>query len=131
MEIRTVEENGVRFIEGVAGEAWLREPRDASLVIEACFSAATRSALLYGTNLTPGFFDVSSRDAAELLQKLRSYRVRLAVVREQGAVAPSSRFHELLEAERRDGHFNVFEGRQPAVSWLTATRARMEPAGHD
>ena len=24
MEIRIVEENGVRFIEGVAGEAWLR-----------------------------------------------------------------------------------------------------------
>ena len=131
MEIRTVEENGVRFIEGVAGEAWLCEPRDASLVIEACFSAATGSALLYGTNLTPGFFDVSSRDAAELLQKLRSYRMRLAVVREQGAAAPSSRFHEPLEAERRDGHFSVFEGRQPAVSWLTAASERLERAGHD
>jgi len=131
MEIRTVEENGVRFIEGTAGEGWLREPRDAGLVIEACFSAATRSALLYGSNLTPGFFDVSSRDAAELLQKLRSYHMRLAVVREQGVPAPSRRFNELLEAERRDGHFNVFEERESAVGWLTAARARLERAGHD
>jgi len=38
---------------------------------------------------------------------------------------------EPLEAERRDGHFNVFEGRQPAVAWLTAARVRMELAGHD
>ena len=131
MEIRTIEENGVRFIEGVAGEGWLREPHDASLVVEACFSAATRSAVLYGSNLTPKFFDVSSGDAAELLQKLRSYHVRLAVVREQGAPAPSRRFHELLEAERRDGHFNVFEERQPAVGWLTDARARLERARHD
>lgn len=123
MEIRTIEENGVRFIEGVAGEAWLREPRDASHVIEACFSAATRSALLYGSNLTPGFFDVSSRDAAELLQKLRSYRMRLAVVRERDSPEPSRRFHELLEAERRDGHFDVFDERLPAIEWLTAPRA--------
>ena len=84
-----------------------------------CVSAVlARQALLYLSNLTPRFFDVSSREAGDVLQKLRTYHVRAAVVRERGAPRPSRRFHELLEAERRDGHFDVFDDRGTAVAWL-------------
>ena len=96
----------------------MRVPQDATLVLEACFAVPTRLALLYSSNLTPRFFDVSSREAGDILQKLRTYHVRVAVVREPGGPRQSRRFHELLEAERRDGHFDVFDDRGTAVAWL-------------
>ena len=117
MELLTVEESGITFIEGVAARSFLRSPGDARLVLEACLSSRTKAALLYSSNLTPRFFDVSSLEAGEILQMLRTDRVRLAVVREPGATE-SRRFQELLAAERRDTHFDVFENRQPAIEWL-------------
>jgi hypothetical protein len=95
-------------------------PGDATLVLEACFAVPTKLALLYSSNLTPRFFDVSSREAGEILQKWRAYHLRVAVVREHGAPRPSRRFHELLEAERRDGLFDVFDDRTTAIAWLAS-----------
>jgi hypothetical protein len=61
---------------------------------------------------------VSSGDAGVILQKLRTYKIRLAVVCEPGRVRLSTRFGELLEQERRLPHFDVFETRAAAREWL-------------
>jgi hypothetical protein len=61
---------------------------------------------------------VSSLEAGELLQKLRNYRIRPAVVLDSNAGAASRRFHQLLDAERPDAHFSVFNHRAAAVAWL-------------
>lgn len=107
-------------IEGPAGAALLRRADDINGVIGECFGARTALALLYGENLPLAFFDVSSRQAGEILQKLRNYGMRLAVVVAPGA-AVSRRFHELQAAERRDGAFAVFDSRDAALAWLTAS----------
>ena len=49
---------------------------DVTLVIEACFSNQAKFTLLYASNLTPNFFDLSSGEAGEILQKLRNYQIR-------------------------------------------------------
>jgi len=97
MELAAIRESGIVFVEGTA-------------------------ALLYSSNLTPRFFDVSSLEAGEILQKLRNYRMYLAVALDPAAVPASRRFHELLEAERRDAHFSVFSDRSAAVAWLAGSR---------
>lgn len=131
MELRVVDAHGVTLVEGAPDTAFLSASREAGRLLEVCFSAHTKRALLYASNLPPQFFDVSSLDAGDLLQKLRNYRVRLAVVSDAAAAA-STRFHELLAAERRDGHFNLFETRDAAVAWLTAAAAgeSAEPDRH-
>ena len=106
------------FLEGHPGRPYLRRANDVTSLIEECFSARTRRALLFADNLPPAFFDVSSQQAGEILQKLRSYGVRLAVVAPLESVAMSSRFHELMAAEQRDGAFGVFESREAALAWL-------------
>ena len=106
------------FVEGAPGQPLLRDPRDINTVLEACFAVPTRSVLLYAGNLPPGFFDVSSQQAGAILQKLRNYGVRLAVVAPAGSVEMSSRFGELAAAERRDRAFGVFESREAALNWL-------------
>jgi len=91
---------------------------DADRVIEACFSSGARSALLYAQNMTTAFFDLSSGDAGAILQKLRNYRIRLAVVCAPDGVRFSSRFTEMVAEERRGPHFGLFDTRDAAREWL-------------
>ena len=114
-----VEEDGVRVVEGAPNEPLMTRVDDASRVIEACFSHRARLALLYASNLTERFFDLSSGDAGAILQKLRNYGVRLAVVCPPGSVQFSSRFGEMLAEEHRRRDFRVFETRAAAREWLS------------
>jgi hypothetical protein len=113
MSVRLIEENGVLVVEGTPGQPLMRRPQDATLIVGACFSAQVQSALLYPENLTPRFFDLSSGEAGDVLDKLRRYQVRLAIVCAPGAVAFSSRFREILSDDLR-----VFETRDAARAWL-------------
>jgi hypothetical protein len=113
-----VEEVEVRFVEGPPGRPFMRTAEDSVLIVEACFSAAVDSVLLYAPNLTPGFFDLSSGEAGSVLQKLRNYRIRLAVVCPEGSVRFTSRFREMADEERRGAYFGVFESAEAAREWL-------------
>jgi hypothetical protein len=118
MELSIVEEGGVRVVEGVPDQCFMSRADDVNRVIEACFTGKARLALLYARNLTEGFFDLSSGEAGAVLQKLRNYGVRLAVVCPVGTVQFSSRFEEMLAEERLRGQFGVFETRHAAREWL-------------
>jgi hypothetical protein len=118
MELDTVEAGGVTAVEGRPGAAFMASAADVRTLLEWCFSAGSRAALLYAENLPSEFFDLSSGVAGEVLQKLRNYHVRLAVVAPPGSVRFSSRFGELLEEARRGPDFGVFETREAARAWL-------------
>jgi hypothetical protein len=111
-----IDENGPRAVEGTPGLALMRRPQDATLVLEACFSAGVRQALLYPENLTARFFDLSSGEAGVILDKLRRYQIRLAIVCAPGSVEFSSRFREILSDDLR-----VFDARDAALAWLAGT----------
>jgi predicted ester cyclase len=127
MTLSVVEHDDLRVVEGAPEQRFLSRAEDASRIVEACLSNRTRCALLYAHNLTDAFFDLSSGEAGLILQKLRSYRVRLAVVCPPGSVQFSSRFGELLAAERRGLLFDVFETRSAARQWLGDTPAESRP----
>ena len=88
------------MVEGAADERVMTGVEDASRVIEACFSGGVDSALLYPQNLTDAFFALSSGQAGAILQKLRNYRIRLAVVCTPGSVRFSRRCGEVVAKER-------------------------------
>lgn len=113
-----VELEDVNVLEGEPGEPFLATARDAALLVEACGNAGVGAALLYPENLPGAFFDLSSGQAGEILQKLRNYRVRLAVVCPPGSVTFSSRFGEMVAEEHRGREFGVFESRDAALEWL-------------
>jgi len=118
MELAAVQEGGVTVVEGQPDLPFLSAPDDIVRVLEACFSTGTRAALLYAENLPAAFFDLSSGQAGAILQKLRNYGVRLAVVSRPGRVRASSRFGEMVAEERRGRHFGLFETRDAAWEWL-------------
>jgi Domain of unknown function (DUF4180) len=118
MGLSIVNEGGVSVVEGVPGERFMTSVDDVNRVIEACFSDNVRLALLYADNLTDQFFDLSSGEAGAVLQKLRNYGLRLAVVCPPGSVRFSSRFEEMVAEERLRSHFGVFATRADAREWL-------------
>lgn len=110
---------GLRIVEGTPGAAMLARGRDVTRLVEACFNGRARAVLLHAENLPPGFFDLSSGEAGEVLQKLQSYGgIRLAVVAPPGAVQPSTRFGEMAAEARWKGTFAVFEDVASARAWL-------------
>lgn len=118
MDLAFRSEQGIAFLEGGPDEGWLVSANDAARVIEACFSHGTQTVLLYAANLPMGFFDISTGEAGELLQKLRNYRIRLAVVCPPGEFSFSSRFDEMIADEARGTHFGWFAQRADALAWL-------------
>jgi hypothetical protein len=115
------EERGVRFVEGPPDSGLIRRTEDATLLVEACFAQGVSSALLYAPNLTEKFSDLSSGEAGAILQKLRNYRIRLAVVCPPGSVRFSRMFGEMAVEESRSGYFQVFDSAQAAREWLSRT----------
>jgi len=113
----TIPETG-GYVEGPAESELLCKVGDVNLVIEACFSARIRSALLYAPNMTPRFFDLSSGEAGAILQKFRTYEIRVALVCPPDSVHFSSRFPELIAEENRLPYFRFFESSDAALEWL-------------
>jgi hypothetical protein len=118
MELSIIDEAGVRVVEGEPDQAFMSSLDDVSRLLEACFSSGARGVLLYGRNMTDGFFDLSSGEAGAILQKLRNYGVRPAIVCAAGSVKFSTRFGEMVAEERLGQHFGIFETRAAAREWL-------------
>jgi hypothetical protein len=87
-------------------------------LIGICFEQQARSVLLYPENLPAQFFDLSSGEAGEILQKLRNYRIRLAVVEAPGGDPRSTAFQALMREETRDNYFHLYADRDAALAWL-------------
>jgi hypothetical protein len=95
-----------------------RTAGDVDRIIEECLSRGAPAALLDARSLPAGFFDLRSGVAGAMLQKLRNYRVRLAVVCPPD-MPLSDRFAELAAEERRKRCFALFPSRSAAREWLT------------
>ncbi|EYF01188.1 DUF4180 domain-containing protein [Chondromyces apiculatus] len=117
-ELEVVAEDGVAVVEGAPEKQFVASLKDVDRVLEACFSAKADVVLLYASNLTEDFFDLSSGQVGALLQKLRNYGIRLAVVWRAGDPPWSSRFGEMVAEERRGDFFRLFETREAARAWL-------------
>ena len=117
MELTLIDGPAAPLLEGPAGQPLLERPADTSELIGECLGYSARGLLLYAANLPPGFFELRSGVAGELLQKLRNYQVRLALV-----VPPdrelSERFREMVRDERRGSEFAVVADRAAALDWL-------------
>jgi hypothetical protein len=78
-----------------------------------------RDVLLLEEHLPPRFFELATGEAGELLQKLRTYGIRLAAV-----VPDTSRKSDaalaMLREEGRGQHFRVFASPADAEEWLLA-----------
>jgi hypothetical protein len=121
-------ENDMKLLEREAGVRYIADAAEVGRLIEDCISSGSRAALLHADNLPRMFFDLSSGQAGAILQRLRTYRVRLAVVAPKERVVPSPRFVDMVAEERRSGQFALFETRDAAASWLVTGEHEVIPS---
>ena len=119
MPLTAAKAGDVTVAEGPADRRLLLDVDDTGRLIETCFSLGAQGALLYAPNVSSAFFDLSSGEAGAVLQRLRNFRVRLAVVCPPGTVRFSSRFGEMLAEEQFRRQFGVFDTRDAALEWLS------------
>jgi hypothetical protein len=117
-ELQVIVHNGKLFLEGPVSQPLLHEANDVRQLIEASFGYQTGSLLLYAENLTDRFFDLSSQEAGTILQKLRQYHIRLALVKSSETGSQSRHFSDLMVEEKRNRYFHIFTTRAKAVAWL-------------
>jgi hypothetical protein len=118
MDIRVLDVGGKKVVAGTPGVRLLEGPDDVIDLLGACGEHGTRSLLLHAENLPERFFDLSSGQAGAILQKLRNYQVRLAVVASEDSVRVSRMFREMAWEESRGGDFRLFEDEPSAQEWL-------------
>jgi Domain of unknown function (DUF4180) len=70
--------------------------------------------------LPPEFFDLSSRFAGELVQKLSQYGIRMAGV-VPDPESHSQPFQDFLRETNRGNQIRFFPTREAAIEWLTST----------
>ena len=116
MELTIIEGRGAGYAAGQPGEPLIESDADCADVIGFCFGAGVSSLLLYPENLPSGFFELKSGQAGALLQKCRTYHVRVAAV--TGPLSPGSRFVQMAAEENRGPYFRFFEDREAAEAWL-------------
>ena len=116
MSLVVTEQRGVRIVEGPEGESLMRVPQDVTLLLETCLSVGSGAVLLHPEKVTPQFFDLSSGEAGEVLDKLRRFHVRLALVCPSGTARFSSRFTEIFADD-----LQAFSSREEACLWLAST----------
>ena len=109
-------------MEPAPGGPLIRKADDVSGLVESCLSARAMAALLYPANLPERFFDLSSGEAGAILQKLRQYRIRMAVVADPAIF--STHFAEVEMEERRKGYFAVFASAEEGRAWLNQIGAQ-------
>jgi hypothetical protein len=120
IDTRVITRDDQTIVEGTPGTQLLQIPDDIADIIGICFESHTRELLLYAENLTGRFFDLSSGEAGAILQKLRNYHIRLAVVLSPGGVRQSSKFGEMALEESKSGYFRLFEDHDSAEEWLVS-----------
>jgi hypothetical protein len=118
MELTVREFGGQRYLEGRPGQPLMATLDDTVKVIEQCMEHRLYRLLLYAGNLPEGFFDLSSGDAGDILQKFRNYRIKLAVVLDPEPQRLSQPFHALLVEENSSDEFHVCADRSAAEAWL-------------
>ena len=86
-------------------------------VLSRCYENNTDALLLHGGSLPAAFFDISSRVAGEIMQKLSNYRIRTAILLD-GEFRTSTLFSQMTSDANRFGMVRFFDTREAAEAWL-------------
>ena len=110
------EEAGKPYIESVIGETRIDSERDILDFIVHCGEHKTSRVLLHEENISEDFFDLKTRLAGDILQKLATYSVKAAIVISEKR--NTGRFGEFVSETRKSGTLRFFNEKDDAAEWL-------------
>ncbi len=109
--------SGIPYLTIDGNEPVIRHVSDALDLVAASGEHSTFRVLLLARHLSPGFFDLSSGLAGEVLLKFSNYRLKVALVM-QREMPVSERFAEFASETRSSREFRIFYAENTALHWL-------------
>ncbi|HYW10871.1 MAG TPA: DUF4180 domain-containing protein [Longimicrobium sp.] len=91
---------------------------DPVAVVTHCIESGTDRLLLDEAALPPEFFDLSTRIAGALVQRLTQYEIRMAAVVPDPSIH-SGPFQDFAREAGENRWFRFFPTREQAIRWLT------------
>jgi hypothetical protein len=80
MKINILEINGTCIAEIISDHIEISDVQDALDLMADCDYRGARNIIIYKKNIIPGFFDLKTGIAGEILQKFSNYHVKLAII---------------------------------------------------
>jgi hypothetical protein len=80
MEIKITEINEIKVAEILSDTVLINTTQDALDIMAECNYRGSWEIILHAKNILPGFFDLKTGIAGEILQKFSTYTVQLAIV---------------------------------------------------
>src|SRR5262245_51510137 len=109
-KLQTIDQT--HYIEADPADFLIRNERDTLELISVCLEYGTHNILLYESNFSPEFFDLKTKLAGTLFQKLANYHVRgVGVISLKNK---SERFQELVLECNRGNLFRFYEDKENA-----------------
>jgi GrpB-like predicted nucleotidyltransferase (UPF0157 family) len=115
-QVRVLDRAAGRIVERLAP---ITRVEDALDLVACCVEHGSTRLLLEAGVLPEAFFELRTRFAGELLQKLQNYRIRVAAVFPPDP-GPGERFAEFVAEARRGCDFHAFTRREEAEAWLAS-----------
>ena len=121
--MQTILAKGIEFLAFLPQEQFVISSLTLKEIIGECISKGVTRVLADEGHLTEEFFCLETLEAGEILQKFRTYGIRLAIV-----VSPNrlrrGRFKEMVAEENQGDWFLTFTDRKKAEEWLCRPNSR-------
>ena len=117
MGIDITQINGAHIAEVKSAEVLIREPQDALDLMASCGYMGSAKIIIHEINLTPGFFDLKSGIAGEILQKFSNYGVHLSIIGDFSKY-PGKSLKDFIFESNKAGRINFVASREEAIDRL-------------
>jgi hypothetical protein len=118
MKTELIENNGIKIAKVVSTGIVINEVQDALDLMADGYSVGVNRIIIKEGNLSPGFFDLSTRIAGEILQKFATYNVLLAIVGDFGKYTSKS-FKDFIYESNKTGRIVFVSSVEEAVEKLS------------
>jgi hypothetical protein len=100
MQIHFHEKNGTRIAEIESDEMLIASIQDAVDLMADCSYQGAHQMILKDHHLHPGFFDLKTKLAGDILQKFSNYRMKLAIVGDFSGYSSNSLRNFIFESNK-------------------------------
>lgn len=110
--------NGIRIAEIESEKCLIKDLQDALDIMAECSYQDSGNIIIHEKNLTPGFFDLKTGIAGEILQKFSTYDLRLAIVGDYSGYSSKS-LRDFIFESNKYGRINFVHSIEEARDRLT------------
>ncbi|WP_346317136.1 DUF4180 domain-containing protein [Chitinophaga sp. YIM B06452] len=118
MTIKTHRAGHTSIAELISDEMIVRTVDDGLDLLGNLFFQGFDKVIIHGKNITPGFFDLKTGIAGDILQKFTNYRVRLAIVGDFAEV-PGKSLRDFIFESNKGKQVNFVNSAAEAIETLS------------